>query len=192
MKKGLLNRIAAPLIAASLVLFLAPKISGAEEIPIIPGNMIRLHVVANSDSRADQSEKLLVRDAVVRTLETAMEGADDASQARALIGENLDAIQEAARETLAQNGHGDRSVCVTLATEKFPSIAYHGTIVPAGAYLALRVVIGDGAGHNWWCVLFPPMCFAELHYDEGEKPGDSDEVEIRSYLVEWADKLTRE
>ena len=116
--------------------------------------MVRLHVVAQSDLACDQDEKLLVRDAVLQILEAPLCNVKSREEAAAVIETMLPQIVEAARGALAKETERDApQVTTALSTERFPSIAYRGRIVPAGEYMALRITIGRGGGRNWWCVL---------------------------------------
>lgn len=119
--------------------------------------LIRLHVVANSDSDADQTIKLRVRDAVVESLRSAMGDVTDIDQARAYIRENLPKIQQTANETLKALGC-DETAVATLKEEVFDTRYYDTFTLPAGVYEALRITIGEGQGQNWWCVVFPTLC----------------------------------
>ena len=115
----------------------------------LAGKLVRLHVVANSDSEQDQALKLRVRDAVLE----ASEG---------LEAEDLEAalprLQAVAQACLREQGSGD-PVTVSLGEERFPTRLYDNFALPAGVYRSLRVTIGAGEGHNWWCVAFPSICF---------------------------------
>lgn len=126
--------------------------------------LIRLHVVADSDSPEDQSRKLQVRDAVLLTIQEGMEKAGDARAAKEYLLENLPKIQTAARECLESLGCED-SVSVTLCRENFPRRLYDTFALPAGIYEALRITIGEGEGHNWWCVAFPSLCVPAVSRD---------------------------
>ena len=119
--------------------------------------LIRLHVVANSDSAEDQELKLQVRDAVITSLRQASADVQDTEQAKEYLQENLPKLQELANRTLDAAGSAQRAV-VTLCREGFPTRQYDTFSLPAGIYEALRVTIGDGAGKNWWCVVFPSLC----------------------------------
>lgn len=119
--------------------------------------LIRLHVVAASDSAEDQAVKLRVRDAVVESLRSEMENLADMEQARAYLQENLPKIQRIANETLLAAGVTD-TARVSLCVEEFTRRVYDTFTLPAGLYESLRIVIGDGAGENWWCVVFPALC----------------------------------
>ncbi len=119
--------------------------------------MIRLHVIANSDSDADQTLKLHVRDAVLCRAEDILRQSADMTEARARLRDSLPAIGDAAAQELAAQGSG-YAVSVSLEDTEFPRKTYDGFALPAGEYLALRVVIGAGEGRNWWCVVYPPLC----------------------------------
>lgn len=121
--------------------------------------MIRLHVIANSDSDADQDLKLCVRDAVLCRAEDILRQSADMTEARARLRDSLPAIGDAAAQELAAQGSG-YSVSVALEDTEFPCKTYDGFALPAGEYMALRVVIGAGEGRNWWCVVYPPLCTA--------------------------------
>ena len=121
--------------------------------------MIRLHVVANSDSQRDQALKLQVRDKVLAFTENTMRAAADRQEANRTLQAALPTIQAMAEETLRENGCEDR-VETRLEPVEFPLKTYSGFRLPAGEYLALRVLIGEAEGQNWWCVVFPPLCTA--------------------------------
>lgn len=112
--------------------------------------MVRLHVVANSDTKEDQALKLQVRDAVI----FASQGIKNQTE----LTRALPQIQLAAENCLRKNGSSD-PVTVTLKKEVFPTRYYETFALPSGVYTALRVTIGEGKGHNWWCVAFPSICF---------------------------------
>lgn len=119
--------------------------------------LIRLHVVANSDSQEDQALKLRVRDAVVENLQSAMVEVTDTEAAKAYLQEHLPQIRQTAQQVLREAGCED-TVQVSLAVEEFTTRVYDTFTLPAGVYDALRIVIGEGEGHNWWCVVFPSLC----------------------------------
>ncbi|MBQ8834882.1 MAG: stage II sporulation protein R [Oscillospiraceae bacterium] len=119
--------------------------------------LIRLHVVANSDSEEDQAIKLRVRDAVTESLREAMEDVADVEEAKAYLQENLPKIQKVANDTLRSLGCTEEAV-VTLCRQAFDTRYYDTFTLPAGVYDALRITIGAGEGQNWWCVVFPTFC----------------------------------
>lgn len=122
-------------------------------------SVIRLHVLANSDSAEDQALKLLVRDAVLATATTLLKDVKTRNEAEKILTANLEPIRLAAEDTVRKNGCGD-AVAVSLGAEEYPTRAYETLSFPAGEYLSLRVMIGEAAGQNWWCVLFPPLCLS--------------------------------
>lgn len=131
-------------------------------------SVLRLHVLANSDSEEDQALKLLVRDAVLEAATPLLEGCASREDAIAVVNANLPQLEDAARAVITEAGRED-AVRVTLSEEVYPTREYEGFCFPSGAYASLRVMIGDAAGQNWWCVLFPPMCLGaatETHAEE--------------------------
>lgn len=128
---------------------------------------VRLHVVANSDSEADQAQKLRVRDAVLQKVSALTAQCESAAQARAVLEASLSSVKEAAQEVLRAEGC-QYEVQVSLQTERFDTRAYETFTLPAGEYPSLRVCIGQAAGKNWWCVVFPSLCSAATS-DEAEK-----------------------
>ena len=124
---------------------------------VLADKVVRLHILANSDSEEDQALKLQVRDAVLERAEEILERAHDRSAAEEDLREALPELREIALETVAAQGY-DYDVTAELTDAAFPTREYDGFTLPAGEYLALRLVIGAGEGHNWWCVVFPPLC----------------------------------
>lgn len=120
-------------------------------------DVVRLHVLANSDSKEDQAIKLAVRDAVLENISGITAGATDAESAAALISDNIGAVRDVAVRTLSSLG-SDAPVSVTLSEEYYPTRNYGDVSLPAGKYTSLRVMIGSAEGQNWWCVLYPAIC----------------------------------
>ena len=123
----------------------------------LASQVIRLHVLANSDSEEDQALKLEVRDRVLETTSALLTGETEPQAAAVLLNQHLDDIAQAAAQEISAQGHDDR-VEVRLEQTWFPTRQYQGISLPAGNYLALRVLIGAAEGHNWWCVVFPNLC----------------------------------
>ncbi len=119
--------------------------------------VVRLHVLANSDSEEDQSLKLTVRDAILEVTTPLLSDCDTQQEAEAVLNDNLELIRKTACDTLAQQGY-DAPVSVLLGKEEYPMRDYDSFCFPAGDYLSLRVCIGEAEGQNWWCCLFPPLC----------------------------------
>ena len=148
----------------SMILALTLLISALLILPVhaatqVYDSVIRLHVLANSDSEADQALKLKVRDSVLAYTGELLENVGSKEEAEALIQENLAEIRDVAAQTLREEGV-ENVVTVTLTKEEYPRRAYEQAALPAGEYLSLRVMIGEAEGQNWWCVLFPQMCLS--------------------------------
>lgn len=124
-------------------------------------NLIRLHVIAHSNSPNDQNLKLAVRDAVLEETKHILDKTETKEAAYALLRENGDRLQERAQEVVFAAGF-DYPVHIKMGNFDFPFRNYGNLSLPEGAYDAVRVEIGNAVGDNWWCVLFPPLCLAEL------------------------------
>ena len=120
-------------------------------------SVIRLHVLANSDAAEDQALKLAVRDAVLEVTVPLLENCTDRAEAAALLESSMGDIQTAAERVIADAGRTD-SIALLLNEESYPEKNYDSFCFPSGTYLSLRVCIGEAAGQNWWCCLFPPLC----------------------------------
>lgn len=131
-------------------------------------SIIRLHVVANSDSDEDQRIKLQVRDAVLESIQTDIQKLSDTEEAEVYLQNNLPKLKAAADQVLKLAGVDSRAV-VTFCKEAFDARSYDTFDLPAGVYRSLRIVIGEGQGHNWWCVAFPSLCAP----DTGEEFADT-------------------
>ncbi len=121
--------------------------------------VVRLHVLANSDSEEDQALKLRVRDAVLTVTSPLVDDCTTQEEAIAILTENLSALEAAARAVIESEGRSD-SVSILLGEEEYPTRTYESCAFPAGTYVSLRILIGEGVGQNWWCVLFPPLCLS--------------------------------
>ncbi len=166
--------------------------------------LIRLHVVANSDTREDQRVKLLVRDAVLETADGLLR---DAQNPEAALQTGLPELERAANEKLASLASlgCEETASVSLRRELFPTREYETFRLPAGVYRTLRVSIGQAGGHNWWCVVFPALCLpaAEKDFTEACRAAgltdqeisvlteDTGEVELEFRTLEWLGKLKK-
>ena len=131
----------------------------------VRADTIRLHILANSDTWDDQLLKLQVRDAVLNSLQNDLNKIGDVNEARAYLQAKLPQIQAVANSVLEATGC-DCEAVVTLCKEAFDTRYYDTFTLPAGIYEALRITIGEGEGHNWWCVAFPPLCTGAVTEDE--------------------------
>ena len=148
------------LLGLALAALLGARLDGAQGA--LADKVLRLHVLANSDSQADQALKLRVRDAVLERAEGLLAGAEDRAAAEALLAARLPDLAAAGAEAVGAAGYG---YPVTVSLEDscwFPTRVYEDFALPAGRYTALRVEIGAGAGRNWWCVVFPPLCLGSV------------------------------
>lgn len=162
-----MNRKSIALIFFSvLILFMSwegQKVDTAAAEGLIPQESIRLRILANSDGVGDQAVKRKVRDAVVEQMNAwvgELEDPQSLEAARGIIRDHLPEIGDKVQQTLADNGK-EYSYQVELGVVPFPTKMYGGAVYPAGDYEALRITLGEGKGKNWWCVLFPPLCFVD-------------------------------
>lgn len=124
-------------------------------------NIIRFHVIANSDSTPDQELKLEVRDRILEEVGGEFDKSKNIDESRKIIEKNLNKIKNIAEDQIKKEGK-DYKVEVSLGNDNFPTKTYGDLTLPAGEYEALKVVIGQGKGKNWWCVMFPPLCFVDI------------------------------
>ncbi len=141
-------------------------------------DFLRLHVIAASDSEEDQRLKLAVRDAVLSAGAALFNGSVTADQAEKRIQPRVCALEYAAEKTLRENGCFD-DVRVEVKREYFPERQYGELALPPGVYQAVKVTIGKGEGHNWWCVMFPPLCLPETEADAESLLSEADRALLR-------------
>lgn len=141
-------------------------------LPDIADSVFRLHVIANSDSDEDQNLKYKVRDSLLSYMNDICKNCTTKQKAINLVEENKDTFKQIALDTIKQNGY-NYDVNINIGNFEFPTKQYGDISLPAGFYDALRVEIGEAKGHNWWCVMFPPLCFVDI--TSGVVPEDSKE-----------------
>ena len=182
------------------IIFSGSLSSFENDCKTVRSNVFRLHVIANSDSSEDQQLKLKVRDALLlRGKEVFSSGSTKESAEKAAC-KNLQSFLQTAEKTIRENGK-DYSVCVSVGKSSFPTRTYENITLPAGEYDALRVVIGEGKGKNWWCVMFPPLCLpaAEKKQELSDVLSDGGQAlvqskpkyEIRFWLIEKIEQLRK-
>lgn len=165
----------------------------------IRSEVLRMHVIANSDSEEDQALKLRVRDAVLKEGKEIFDGSVTSDQAEELLKPAVPRLEKAAKAEIKRSGY-DYPVKVIVGEEYFNTRTYENSVtLPAGRYEAVRVIIGEGEGKNWWCVMFPPMCLpaaqAEasiddvLSEDEAKLVKSNPKFEVRFKIVEWIEEL---
>lgn len=164
---------------------------------VLNDQLIRLHVVANSDSDRDQNVKLQVRDAILASLQEDLNRMGDVEAARVYIKENLPKLQEIANNVIHSAGM-EQQAAVRLCREVFPVRYYETFRLPSGIYETLKITIGEGAGHNWWCVTFPGLCLpstSEGFADAAVGAGFSEaltgtlsyeaDTQLRFFILDW-------
>lgn len=156
---------------AAVCLVGAGKLRQQEFVKHLSDKIIRFHVLANSDSREDQELKLLVRDAVGSLMQQELADAGDKEESRRIILKNLERIEETADQVVAEQGY-DYPVSASVCQVDFPEKSYGNYTFPAGEYEALQLTIGAGEGQNWWCVMYPNMCFFNSIYQVVDKEAE--------------------
>lgn len=143
----------------------------------ISEKILRFHVLANSDTQEDQELKLKVRDAVGVYMSDRLQEADSLEAGEDIVQEYIPEIEQVAAGIVREEGY-QYTVKASLENCNFPEKTYGGYTFPAGEYEALRVVIGEGEGHNWWCVMYPNLCFAGSMYEVDEESGEKLSAEL--------------
>ncbi len=155
----------------------------------ISGEILRFHVIANSDRKEDQVLKLKVKDAVVEEMKELLLGADDLEESIQRVNKDKENLEKTAQEVIRQNGY-TYPVDAALTTCYFPAKSYGDATFPPGNYQALRIRIGKAEGRNWWCVLYPNLCFIDsihgvLQEEQKEKLQDVLTEEEYESLFDW-------
>lgn len=182
---------------ATTILILYSMIPFSAQCSSISNEVFRLHILANSDTKQDQSLKLKVRDALLEYTSELYENCDSVYQAQSLTNSSLQDIANVAAEVVKENGY-DYPVKAEVKEMYFDTRCYENVTMPSGIYEALRITIGKGEGHNWWCVMYPSLCVgASTNYDELKENTSEDEYNIMtsegySYqfkIVEYFEKI---
>lgn len=145
----------------------------------ISNKIIRFHVIANSDVAEDQALKLKIRDEVLKYIYPKLNESKNIDESRKIIKKNDNSIKEIAQNVVKKNGY-KYSIITKLSHENFPIKTYGNITLPQGNYEAYRIIIGNGQGHNWWCVMFPPLCFTDI--TKGEVSYKKTEKEMKNVL----------
>jgi len=170
------NKIISGLLVVIILLISSVYVVNADNLNLqksIEKKVIRFHVIANSDSVQDQAVKLKVRDKVLEYISPKLKKSKGKEESQKILKENDKEIIKIAEEVLRKNGYNYK-VTTTLGKENFPVKVYGNITLPQGEYDAYRIIIGSGEGKNWWCVMFPPLCFVditkgEVSYKETQK-----------------------
>lgn len=188
-----MKKIISIVVTMFILFMLLGKVQGVEAINIdngkniyeqvsvedISSKLIRFHVIANSDNEKDQNLKLKVRDKVLEYIQPLLKDSKDIEESREILKRENGKILEIAREVIKENGY-NYSVESTLSKEYFPVKTYGNITLPQGEYEAYRIMIGTGEGQNWWCVMFPPICFVDI--TKGEIAYEETEEEMKRVL----------
>lgn len=184
------------LVGFILAVLLSGFTSFANECNTIRENVLRLHIMANSNEEEDQQLKLAVRDALLLQTQDIFTNSQDKTQAMMLADANIDKIKEIAMQEVKNQGY-DYPVRVSIVKMFFTTRQYGEVLVPSGMYDALRVEIGSGQGNNWWCVMFPPMCLPSVSSKDEVSDLESDIVQLGTQpklvpsfaIVEWIETI---
>lgn len=155
-------------IFAVFVLFTAAALISRTSYTVISPNVLRLHIRADGNDTYSQTQKLLVRDKLLEEMNEAFAACNSREEALACAIENADKMQKTAQEVLHSQGC-DLPVTVEIGEAFFPYKKYNSDIYPPGIYQAVKVIIGSGEGHNWWCVMYPTFCFTDICSDEEQQ-----------------------
>lgn len=158
------------------VFFLIYGYANKEEI-LIPTDAIRFRVIANSNDEIDQEVKMKVKEAIEQEVNKLMLEAKNSEEAKKLINENIDYIQQIVNQYTPDNK-------ISFGVNYFPEKEYHGVTYPSGEYESLVITLGNGVGNNWWCVMFPPLCLLEA------KNENTDDINYKFYVQEIIEKYT--
>ena len=173
MKKVLICLV---LLLFSCTLFACTKTAGAQVLKA--EEYLRIHVRANDNGYESQRVKLMVKDAIVQYLTPLLSSCKSKEEAKGIVLEKRDQLTALANEVLLSQGASYTAAC-SVKSEVFPTRIYQGITLPGGRYEALIFSLGKAQGENWWCVVYPPLCFA----------GGERDVEYRSFIYDWIQKL---
>lgn len=186
MKKPSWYIMAAGLFLAILISNVSSFIIDGRKLDELRGSVLRLHILANSDSDADQRLKLMVRDKLLES--NIFSGAESLSEAESIAEKKLGYIEYIAEKTLREHGCY-KNVSAAIEDHDFDERVYGDITMPAGRYRALRVKIGEAKGHNWWCVMYPPLCFpAACDTEDKQKTETAELTENKSVEEEHFDE----
>ena len=184
MKKFILTSVA--MIIISAIALNITNISGKASQSDVAEKLIRFHVIANSDDEIDQQLKLRVRDSILKYITPKLKDSKDIEESRQIIKSEDANIKRLSEKIIKEKGF-KYLVSTTLSKEYFPVKTYGNITLPQGEYEAYRVIIGTGTGQNWWCVMFPPLCFVDI--TKGNVSYEKTEKEMKSVLSDDEYKL---
>lgn len=181
MKKTILGIIGFVLIVGAFSITNNKGVQAEAMVDDISSKIIRFHVLANSDSKEDQDLKLKVRDEVIEYISPSLDKSMSIDESREVLLDKSEEIIEVAKEVIKEEGY-NYDVKVELGKENFPVKTYGNVTLPQGEYEAFRILIGEAKGQNWWCVMFPPLCFVDM--TKGQISYDKSQEELEGVLTE--------
>jgi stage II sporulation protein R len=184
MKKIILSSFAIIIIIS--IALNAGNVSGSAKQSDVASKLIRFHVIANSDDKIDQALKLKIRDSVLKYISPKLKYSKGIEESRLIIKNEDENIKKIAEKIVNKNGF-KYSVTTALSQEYFPVKTYGNITLPQGKYEAYRIIIGTGSGQNWWCVMFPPLCFVDI--TKGNVSYEKTEKEMKKVLSDDEYKL---
>lgn len=187
MKKIIFNRYTLLIFLLLLFIFVSALSYATTVSADLADSVFRLHVIANSDADFDQDLKYIVRDKVIEYMKALCEEEDSKQDYIKIAKDNIDNIKSVAQNTILENGF-NYDVNVSIGNFEFPTKIYGDVSFPAGFYDALRIEIGNASGKNWWCVMFPPLCFVDV--TSGVVPEESKETLKSDISAEEFDLIT--
>lgn len=168
------------LLIISIIYIIHPFILNKEtNVNSFKDQIIRFHIKANSDEKEDQALKLKIRDELLKKMKVQFEKSNSIEETREIIKNNIDNIKYITEEMIKEEGK-DFSVDVSLGNRNFPTRKYGNITFPSGEYETLQVSIGEGKGENWWCVMFPPLCFVDMDHSNANNV----EKDLKKVLTE--------
>lgn len=171
-KSSIFRRLIIVLLLLALFIFVSAISYVSAVSNNISNSVFRLHVIANSDSSEDQNLKYIVRDELIKYMNEISKDCNSKEEVILLAQNNISNFEDIARKTVKENGY-NYNVTVEIGNFDFPTKSYGDITLPAGTYDSLRVKIGKAEGQNWWCVMFPPLCFVDV--TSGIVPDESKE-----------------
>ncbi|MCL2575411.1 MAG: stage II sporulation protein R [Defluviitaleaceae bacterium] len=176
--KNVANILAATIIGLAALLLFATIAAAGEPEPVWSESVIRLHILAADNSEPEQDLKLVVRDGIWSYISVALDGVDNRNDAREVIVQNLTQIEELAQGLVYEAGLQHNVTARLVQNVPFPNMVYGSIMLPASNYETLQIVIGEGSGENWWCIMFPTMCLTDVSAAE-MIPENAEKVTLR-------------
>ncbi|MGL5633696.1 MAG: stage II sporulation protein R [Sarcina sp.] len=189
MKKILIGLLSIVILIGLFSIVKSNSVQAQMNVGEISDKLIRFHVLANSDSTEDQNLKIKVRDAVIAYINPYLENSESIENSREILKSKEEEIIEIAKKVIKKEGY-DYKVAVELGKSNFPVKTYGNVTLPQGEYEAFRILIGEAKGQNWWCVMFPPLCFIDM--SKGQISYEESEEQLKQFLDEEEYKMITE